>query len=157
MSDNLEFGDVIALTPKAVEAMHALKAAAALPTLSPLLLELVKLRASQLNECGFCVHMHARDARAAGETHERLDMLSVWRESELFTPRERAALEWTEALTELAGTEQLAAVRAKVATELDETELVHLAWIVVHINGWNRIAKAFHFTPGTTARTRAAR
>lgn len=142
-----ELGDVMRITPKAVEAMQALKVGAASPTLSAELCELVKLRCSQLNECAFCVHIHSRDARAKGETQERLDMLPVWRESSLFTPREKAALAWAEALTRL-GDADLAAVRDEVGTVLDDADLLHLAWVIVHINGWNRIARSFRFTPG---------
>jgi AhpD family alkylhydroperoxidase len=155
----LEFGDVVVTSPAAVDAMHDLRAAATSLELSPQLLELVKLRVSQLNGCAFCVHMHSRDARGKGETQDRLDVLGVWRESSLFAPRERAALAWAEALTLLADSDsnELARVHAEVARELASPDLLALSWAIVHINGWNRIAKSFRFTPGTTAQTRVAR
>ena len=113
------------------------------------LLELVKLRVSQINGCGFCIDMHWKDARAAGETEQRLYAVPVWRETPFFTARERAALAWTEAVTEVGRTgvpdEAYAAARA----EFSESELVDLTMAVVAINGWNRIAVSFRTEPGT--------
>jgi len=107
------------------------------------LIHLVKIRASQLNGCAYCIHMHTRDARAAGEHEERLYLLSAWRESPLYTARERAALQWTEALTLVADTHAPDAAYAELANHFDEVERVKLSMLVVAINGWNRIAVGF--------------
>jgi AhpD family alkylhydroperoxidase len=109
----------------------------------PDLLYLIKTRASQLNGCSYCVHMHTRDARLAGETEERLYLLGAWRESPLFTPRERAALNWTEALTLVADTHAPDDAYAELAREFSEAERVKLTMAIVAINGWNRIAVGF--------------
>jgi AhpD family alkylhydroperoxidase len=118
------------------------------------LIHLVKTRASLLNGCGFCLHMHTRDARAAGETEERLYLLGAWRESPLFTPRERAALAWTDALTLLADTGAPDAAYEELAAEFSEVERVNLTLVIVAINSWNRIAVGFrrvHPVPGGRA------
>ena len=106
--------------------------------------ELVKMRASQINGCGFCLHMHAKDARKAGETEERLYLLDAWRESPLYSARERAALAWTEALTKLSETRNAPddAYEALKA-EFTEEEQVKLTMLIVAINGWNRINVGF--------------
>ena len=104
---------------------------------------LVKIRASQLNGCAYCIHMHTRDARAAGEREERLYLLSAWHESPLYTARERAALEWTEALTLVADTHAPDVAYAELANHFDQVERVKLSMLVVAINGWNRIAVGF--------------
>ena len=117
--------------------------------LEPALMELVKTRASQINGCAFCLHMHTRDARARGETEERLYLLDAWRESSLYTPRERAALEWTEAVTLVSQTHVPDAVYAAVREQFGETELVKLTLLVNAINAWNRFAIAFRLVHPT--------
>ncbi len=112
------------------------------------LLELVKLRASQMNGCAFCIDMHTRDARAAGETEQRLYALSAWRETPFYTAREGAALAWTEAVTRVADSHVPDEVYRSVRECFDEKELVDLTLAVVAINGWNRLAIAFRRTPG---------
>lgn len=107
------------------------------------LTHLVKTRASQINGCAYCVHMHTRDARAAGETEERLYLLSAWHESPLYTPRERAALAWTDALTLVAETHAPDAAYAELSERFSEAERVKLTLLIVAINGWNRIAVGF--------------
>ena len=97
------------------------------------LLRLVKMRASQLNGCAYCVHMHSREARAAGESEERLYLLSAWRDSPLYTPRERAALAWTDALTLLPATQAPDEVYAELAREFSESERVKLTLVIVAI------------------------
>ncbi len=111
------------------------------------LLELMKIRASQINGCAFCLHMHSRDARKAGESQERLDLISAWREAPLFTARERAALAWTEAVTLVADTHVPDDVYETVRAEFSEQELVDLTMAVVAINGWNRLMVAFRVPP----------
>lgn len=112
------------------------------------LLELVKLRASQINGCAYCVDMHSKDARARGETEQRLYSLLVWREGPFFTARERAALAWTEALTRLGGEGIADELYRATLAEFGEVELVQLTFVVMEINGWNRLAAAFRPVPG---------
>ena len=112
------------------------------------LLHLVYLRASQINGCGFCVDMHSKDMRAIGESEERVYMVSVWRESGLYSPRERAALAWTEAVTRLASQEVGDDVYAEARAQFDEKELVDLTLAIIAINGWNRLNVAFRTTVG---------
>jgi AhpD family alkylhydroperoxidase len=113
------------------------------------LLELVKTRASQLNGCAYCIDMHTKDARAGGETEQRLYALSAWRETPFFTPRERAALAWTEALTNIQQGHAGDEVYAQARGQFDESELVKLSLAITQINTWNRIALAFRVEPGT--------
>ncbi|HEY0650306.1 carboxymuconolactone decarboxylase family protein [Phenylobacterium sp.] len=104
------------------------------------LYELVKMRASQINGCAFCLHMHSKDARAAGESEERLYLLNAWRESSLYTPRERAALAWTEALTLLAQTGAPDTDYDGLKPHFSEVEIVNLTLLIGLINSWNRLA-----------------
>jgi AhpD family alkylhydroperoxidase len=107
------------------------------------LFELVKIRASQVNGCAYCIDMHTKDARAAGETEQRLYALNAWRETPFFTDRERAALEWTEAVTRVADTHVPDDVHERVAAQFNEADLVALTFAVVVINSWNRLAISF--------------
>ena len=135
--------------PDGVHAILGVEKAVRGSGLEPSLLELVKTRASQMNGCAFCIDMHTKDARAAGETEQRLYALPAWRETPFFTPRERAALAWTEAITNVqqghASDEEYEAARK----HFDETELVRLTVAIAQINTWNRIAIAFRAEPGT--------
>jgi AhpD family alkylhydroperoxidase len=112
------------------------------------LVELIKLRVSQINECAYCIDMHWKDARAAGETEQRLYALSAWRESPFYSERERAALEWAETVTLVAETHVPDDVFARVREHFDEAEVVNLTMAVVTINGWNRLAISFRSVPG---------
>lgn len=112
------------------------------------LLELVKLRASQINQCAFCIDMHWKDARAAGETEQRLYGLIAWREAPYYTDRERAALEWTEAVTVLTNSFVPDAAYDAVRSHFNEKELVDLTMAIVAINGWNRLCVSFRTEPG---------
>lgn len=107
------------------------------------LIKLVEIRASQINGCAFCLNMHSSEARAAGETEERLYLLDAWRESPLYTERERAALAWTEAVTLVAQTRVPDDVYNEVRPHFSESELVALTMLIVSINGWNRMNVAF--------------
>jgi AhpD family alkylhydroperoxidase len=120
------------------------------------LFELVKIRASQINECAYCIDMHTKDARAHGETEQRIYALSAWRETPFFSPRERAALEWTEELTRLADRDVPDVLYERVKAELGEADLVALTFAIVVINGWNRIAKPFRAPAGTYQPAQAA-
>lgn len=119
------------------------------------LLELVRMRASQINGCAYCMDMHTKDARAEGETEQRLYTLSAWRETPFFTDRERAALEWTEAVTLIADTNVPDDVYERVRRHFNETEIVNLTMAVIAINGWNRLAISFRAVPGTYERKQA--
>ena len=117
--------------------------------LEPRLFELVKIRASQINGCASCLDMHTKDARAAGETEQRIYALSAWRETPFFTDRERAALEWAEAVTSIADTRVPDEVYERVSAVFDESELVALTFGVIVINSWNRLAISFRAPAGT--------
>lgn len=110
---------------------------------------LVEIRASQLNGCAFCLDMHVKQAKIAGERELRLYHVSIWRESNLFTPKERAALEWTEAVTKLSDHGVSDAVFDAVRKELSEKELTDLTFVLMVINGWNRVSVAFQAVPGS--------
>jgi AhpD family alkylhydroperoxidase len=129
--------------PDAMKAMMALESCVEGSGLEPSLIELVKTRASQINGCAFGIHMHTRDARARGETEERLYLLNAWRESPLYTDRERAALAWTETVTLVSKMHVPDAVYDEVRRHFDEGELVTLTLLVATINAWNRIAISF--------------
>src|SRR4051812_42236209 len=131
------------IAPDAFRAMLALEHVAKSSGLEPALLELVRLRASYLNGCAWCVDMHTKDARAAGETEQRISAVPVWRDTPFFTPRERAALAWTEAVT-LLGREGVSDQAYEAArAQFQEKELVALTVAIVAINGWNRLNIAF--------------
>ena len=117
--------------------------------LEELLLELVKSRASQINGCAYCIDMHTKDARAAGETEQRLYVLDAWREAPFYTARERAALAWTEALTRISKTKEVSdEIYAEARKYFSEKELVDLSLAIIAINGWNRLNVAFRTTVG---------
>jgi AhpD family alkylhydroperoxidase len=108
------------------------------------LLELVRMRASQLNGCAFCLDMHSKDAIAAGETPQRLLGLSAWRDAPFYTDRERAALAWTEAVTHVGPSRIPDEAYRATRQQFDERQLVDLTMAIIAINGWNRLAIAFH-------------
>lgn len=107
------------------------------------LIELVKMRASQINGCAFCLDMHSKDARRAGETEQRLYLLNAWSESSLYSEREKAALAWTDELTKLYETHASDAVFERVRPHFDDKELADLTVLIAQINAWNRIAVGF--------------
>lgn len=116
--------------------------------LEPSLLNLIDLRASQINGCAYCVDMHTKDARSLGETEQRLYAVSVWRDTPFFTPRERAALEWTESVTKLEGQSVPDQVFQSVRPHFSDKELVDLTLAVIAINSWNRLNIAFRREAG---------
>lgn len=134
-------------SPEAYKAMLGLEQALAKSGLEASLLELIRLRASQVNGCAYCVNMHANDARKAGETEARLQTLSVWRETGFFSERERAALAWVESLTELATQhapqDQFDALRE----HFSDGEIVSLTLAIATINAWNRFGVGFAMLP----------
>jgi AhpD family alkylhydroperoxidase len=126
--------------------------------LEPALLELVRVRASQINHCAFCVDMHSLDARAAGETEQRLYALAAWEEAPFFTARERAALAWTEAVTRLANGPVSETLYRATLEQFGEKEIVDLTLAIIAINGWNRLAGVFrteagHYRPASRAKS----
>jgi AhpD family alkylhydroperoxidase len=132
-----------------MKAMYALEGYVKSTDIEQPLIELIKLRASQLNGCAYCVDMHTKDARIGGETEQRLYALSVWRETPFYTERERAALEWTEALTLISESHVPDEIYESVQRQFSEKELVDLTMVVVLINGWNRFGISFRDVPGT--------
>jgi AhpD family alkylhydroperoxidase len=117
--------------------------------LEPALLDLVKMRASQVNGCAYCIDMHWKDARARGETEQRLYGLDAWRESPYYSPRERAALAWTEAVTLIRDTHAPDDVFQELGRHFEEAEIVALTFAVVAINGWNRLAIGLRVPAGS--------
>jgi len=140
--------NAVKLAPGAYKAMLDLEAYLASSSIEPKLLHLIKLRASQINGCAYCIDMHAKDALAHGDTDQRLLGLDAWRESPYYTDRERAALEWTEALTLIRETHADDAVYDRVRAVLSEQEVVDLTCAVATINSWNRLAIAARTVPG---------
>ena len=132
--------DYRAQFPEGVEALVMLEAALHKSPLEPALLELVRIRASQINGCAYCLAMHTRDARARGERQVRLDTVAAWRETPFFTGRERAALAWCESLTDLAHAGAPDEVFANVEAVFSAREAAALTFAVVAINSWNRLA-----------------
>jgi AhpD family alkylhydroperoxidase len=129
------------ISPKAYQAMASVNAATAKSSLGPALMELVQTRVSQLNGCAFCLDMHARDLRKHGETWQRINSLSTWREAGLYSARERAALNWAETMTKLVehhGSRD--ADFEALKHQFSDQEIVELCWTIAQINAWNRMA-----------------
>ena len=141
--------------PALIKPLLDMSQAVAASGLEVSLLELVKLRASQINGCAFCLDMHTRDARKLGESEERIYMLDAWRESPLYSDRERAALAWTESLTLVASTRAPDDVYDMVKAAFSDEEQVKLTMAIVTINCWNRLNVAFRTVPAGRARKAA--
>ncbi len=133
---------------RAMRAMLSLGSYQAHSDLEPSLLELVKLRASQINGCAYCLDMHFKDARARGESEQRIYLLDAWRESPFYSERERAALAWTEAVTLVAESRVPDAVYEEIQREFNDDELLALTMSVITINAWNRLNVALRTVPG---------
>lgn len=133
--------------PEAMKAMSALEQQIARSGLEKTLIELVRLRASQINGCAYCIDVHTSDARKAGESERRLSTVAVWRETPFFTDTERAALEWTESVTLVANTRVPDDVWNRVKDHFTPAEMVDLTLLVNTINSWNRFAIAFRKLP----------
>jgi AhpD family alkylhydroperoxidase len=146
MSTRIDFGKV---SPGALRAMFGLEKYVRESGLEPSLLHLIKMRASQINGCAYCLDMHSKDARAAGETEQRLYVLNAWREAPFYTERERAALAWAEALTLVAQDHVPDEIYNEVRQHFNEQELVDLSLAVVAINGWNRLSISLRAEVGT--------
>jgi AhpD family alkylhydroperoxidase len=133
----------------AVKAMLGLSGYVAKSGLEPSLVSLLEFRVSQINGCAFCLDMHSKDLRAAGETEQRLYVLEAWRESPFYSDRERAALAWAEAVTNITEGHVPDEVFEQARAQFSEEELANLTLAVVAINGWNRLNIAFRTTPGS--------
>jgi len=140
--------DLMHVNPGVIQAMFGLERQIRQAGFDHKLLDLVRMRASQINGCAYCLDMHSKDARAGGETEQRLYGLDAWRETPYYSERERAALEWTEALTVLSKTGIADEVYERVRAQFSEDELVHLSLAIVAINGWNRLNIAARTVPG---------
>ncbi len=149
MEPRIVYGEA---APGATKGLLALEAYVAQSGLERSLIELIKTRASQINGCAYCLDMHTKDARAAGESEQRLYALSAWRETPFYSERERAALAWTEAITLLAESGAPDEVYEQARACFTERELVDLTMAVIAINGWNRLAVGFRTVPGTYER-----
>lgn len=146
MNARLNYAEV---APNALKAMYELEKYVHDSELERSLYELVKTRASQINGCAYCIDMHTKDARNAGESEQRLYALNAWRETPFYTQRERAALAWTEALTLIAENEVPDELYENVSAHFSEEERVALTMAIIAINGWNRLAISFRTVPGT--------
>lgn len=145
MKARLEYSKVV---PEAFRAMIGLETAVHSTGLEESLLDLIKLRASQINGCAFCIDMHSKEARARGESEQRLYALDAWRETPFYSDRERAALAWTEAVTLVSKSHVPDEVFEEARAQFSERELVGLTLAVAAINGWNRLAISFRNVPG---------
>ena len=146
--------DPFAAAPQLMKSWYAASTAIE-ASLEPSLIELVKIRASQINQCANCINMHTVDARAKGESEQRIYLLSAWREAPCYTDRERAALAWTEALTRLSEGHSHEAAHAALDQEFSQEEQVKLTLMINIINGWNRIAIGFGLWYDTPAKAAA--
>jgi len=146
MSERLDYAKI---SPDLTKAYYTFSMATKASGLSQTLIDLINLRASQINGCAFCVDMHSKEAKIHGERELRLYHVAVWRESPLFDARERAALEWTEALTQLPPHGVPDAIYDAVRAQFDEKEMVALSFAVMAINGWNRLSIGFRAEPGS--------
>ncbi len=146
MSERLDYAKA---APGALQAMLGIETYVRNCGIEHSLLELVKMRASQINKCAYCLDMHSKDARAGGETEQRLYVLPAWREAPFYTDRERAALAWTEAVTLISKGEVPDELYNEARRHFSEKELVDLTLAIVGINGWNRFSIPFHTEAGT--------
>ncbi len=141
--------DYTQASPEAYKAMLHIEGFVRRSGLDANLLELIKIRASQRNGCAFCIDMHTKDARAKGETEQRIYALDAWRETPFFTAKERAALAWTEAITNIQQGHAPEEVYQELSVHFSEAERVNLTLAITTINAWNRIAIAFRMVPGS--------
>lgn len=137
------------IAQRSFKGMYELEKYVANSELENTLVNLVKIRASQINGCAYCIDMHTKDARQAGETEQRIYSLSVWHESPFYTDREQAALKWTEALTKIADNRVPDELYESVRKHFAKTELTALTMAIIAINGWNRLAISFRNIPGS--------
>jgi AhpD family alkylhydroperoxidase len=144
------------VAPDTIKALSALETQVQASGLERSLIELVKTRASQINGCAFCINMHTEDARKHGESEQRLYLLNAWRESPVYTDRERAALAWTEAVTLISQTHAPDDIYDEVRAQFSEAETVNLTMLIATINAWNRVAISFRSVPPVKAKAAVA-
>ena len=137
--------DAYRLAPDGMNALRAVEAYLRETALGPSLIELVKMRASQINGCAYCLDMHGKALRKGGESEQRIYLLNGWRESPLYTPRERAALAWTDALTRIADTQAPDGAYEELRRHFDDKEIVDLTTLIGMINLWNRLAISLRY------------
>jgi AhpD family alkylhydroperoxidase len=137
------------MSSDALKAMYAMEKYLHQSSIEPMLMHLVKLRASQINGCAYCVDMHSKDLLAGGETIQRIYGLNGWRETTYYTERERAALEWTEAVTLIGETHAEDELFDATRKVFSEQEIVDLTWVIATINAWNRMAISFRSDAGS--------
>jgi AhpD family alkylhydroperoxidase len=140
--------DYMKASPEAYKAMAQMEGVVRRSGIDPKLLELIKIRASQLNGCAFCIDMHTKDARSKGENEQRIYALDAWRETPFFNEKERAALAWTEALTNIQIGHAPDVVYQELSRHFSEEEIVNVTLAITTINAWNRIAIGFRLVPG---------
>lgn len=137
------------IAPDGIESLNVLERYVKMTSLEPDLLELIKLRASQINGCAYCIDMHTKNARTRGESEQRLYGIIAWREAPFYSERERAALAWTEAVTLISENQVPDEAYTEALKAFSERELVDLTLAIIAINGWNRLAKSFRTVPGS--------
>ena len=145
MSQRLNYGEI---APEGINALMGLQGYVNETSIEHSLMELVKTRASQINGCAYCLDMHTKDARAAGETEQRLYLLNAWREAPFYSDRERAALAWTEAVTKVSDGPISDELYAEARAHFSDKELVDLTLAIIAINSWNRLAIPFQSQAG---------
>jgi AhpD family alkylhydroperoxidase len=145
VKSRIEYAQVV---PEAVEALRTLEKYVRTCGIEQKTLELIKIRASQIDGCAYCLDMHTKDACARGETEQRIYALNVWREAPFFTEKERAALAWTEAVTQVSTSRVPDEVYDIARQCFDERKLVNITIAIIAINGWNRLAVSFRSVPG---------
>lgn len=150
MQPRLSQQQVYSLNPGLVKHLTGLSALSEDTNITAKLADLVRLRVSQINGCGFCQHMHSAELRSQGECQQRLDVLAAWHEVPVFSEQETAALAWAEALTNIIDKHVEDDVYNQVSAIFNEKDIVVLTTVVLEINSWNRIVKAFHFIPDLT-------
>jgi AhpD family alkylhydroperoxidase len=141
--------DYTTASPEAYKAMAQMEGVVRRSGIDPTLLELIKIRASQLNGCAYCIDMHTKDARFKGESEQRIYALDAWRETSFYTDKEQAALAWTEALTNIQIGHAPDAVYGELRKNFSEEEIVNITLAITTINAWNRIAIGFRMVPGS--------
>jgi AhpD family alkylhydroperoxidase len=146
MEQRLDYSKTV---PEAAEILRKLESYLRKTSLEPELVELVKLRASQINGCAFCIDMHTKDARSRGESEQRLYGVSAWREAPFYDERERAALAWAESVTTVSRDQVPDEIYNMAKAQFTDRELVDLTWAVIAINGWNRLAISFRTPAGS--------
>ncbi len=146
MQERLSYSEV---APEGTAVLRSLESYVRQSGLEASMLELVRLRASQINGCAYCIDMHTKDARTHGESEQRLYAVSAWHEAPFFTGRERAALAWTEAVTRVGESHVPDDAYAEARKHFSEKELVDLTFAIIAINGWNRLAVSFRSVPGS--------